>query len=152
MWREWNFNVNAPQADLVSEEPPKEEKEDLISAEQGSHSTGDVNISCLTYSQIQVKWPVYESWEELRLTTRTRWEMRLNHFWCSESILLELIPQRKRGWGASKSRDDSVSISSNSLKDIVPDIAPLMDNTDPFNEREEGNSVDLKSEVTETYF
>ena len=64
----------------------------------------------------------------------------------------ELIPQRKRGWGASKSRDDSVSISSNSLKDIVPDIAPLMDNTDPFNEREEGNSVDLKSEVTETYF
>ena len=70
----------------------------------------------------------------------------------SESILLELIPQRKRGWGASKSRDDSVSISSNSLKDIVPDIAPLMDNTDPFNEREEGNSVDLKSEVTETYF
>ena len=48
------------------------------------------------------------------------------------------IPQRKRGWGASKSRDDSVSISSNSLKDIVPDIAPLMDNTDPFTEREEG--------------
>ena len=64
--------------------------------------------------------------------------MKLNHFRCSKSILLELIPQRKRGWGASKSRDDSVSISSNSLKDIVPDIAPLMDNTDPFNEREEG--------------
>lgn len=54
--------------------------------------------------------------------------------------------QRKRGWGASKSRDDSVSISSNSLKDIVPDIAPLMDNTDPFTEREEGETNSIESD------
>ena len=32
------------QADLVSEEPPKEEKEELISAEPGSHSNNDVKI------------------------------------------------------------------------------------------------------------
>merc|ERR1711915_129738 len=37
---------------------------------------------------------------------------------------------RKRGWGASKgssSSVNSVSISSNSLKDLVPDIKPLLD-------------------------
>jgi len=94
------------QADLVSEEPPKEEKEDLISAEPGQVTS----LRKLGGSKIDNK------------------------------------DQRKRGWGASKSRDDSVSISSNSLKDIVPDIAPLMDNTDPFNEREEGETNSIESD------
>jgi len=94
------------QADLVSEEPPKEEKEDLISAEPGQVTS-------------------------LRKLGGSKTDNK---------------DQRKRGWGASKSRDDSVSISSNSLKDIVPDIAPLMDNTDPFNEREEGETNSIESD------
>lgn len=40
---------------------------------------------------------------------------------------------RKRGWGASKPAADttSVSISSESLRDVVPDPAPLLDTADP---------------------
>jgi len=61
----------------------------------------------------------------------------------------EAKDQRKRGWGASKSRDDSgsaVSISSNSLKDIVPDIAPLMDSKDPLVEHDEGETNSIESD------
>merc|ERR1719433_965025 len=94
------------QDDLVSEEPPIEEKEDLISAEPGQVTS-------------------------LRKLGGSKTESK---------------DQRKRGWGASKSRDDSVSISSNSLKDIVPDIAPLMDNSDPFNDREEGETNSIESD------
>jgi len=97
------------QADLVSEEPPKEEKEDLISAEPGQVTS----LRKLGGSKADTK------------------------------------DQRKRGWGASKSRDDSastVSISSNSLKDIVPDIAPLMDSTEPIMEQEEGETNSIESD------
>ena len=62
---------------------------------------------------------------------------------------MTLFLQRKRGWGASKSRDDSVStvsISSNSLKDIVPGIAPLMDSSDPIIEQEEGETNSIESD------
>ena len=66
---------------------------------------------------------------------------------CSDSLLLNTLQQRKRGWG--QSRNDSVSavsISSNSLKDIVPDIAPLMDSADPIADREEGETNSIESD------
>merc|ERR1712029_766459 len=53
--------------------------------------------------------------------------------------------ERKRGWGSSKVTN-GVSISSDSLKDIVPDIKPLMSNTEAVIETEEGETVSVESD------
>jgi len=56
---------------------------------------------------------------------------------------------RKRGWGASKVTNGGsapVSISSDSLKDIVPDLKPLMDSTEAVMEPEEGETVSVESD------
>jgi len=57
---------------------------------------------------------------------------------------------RKRGWGATKgssSSVNSVSISSNSLKDLVPDIKPLLDTEAILEEEIEECSVDSDADV-----
>jgi len=57
---------------------------------------------------------------------------------------------RKRGWGASKgstSSANSVTISSNSLKDLVPDIKPLLDTETTIEEEVEECSVDSDADI-----
>merc|ERR1712029_32506 len=59
---------------------------------------------------------------------------------------------RKRGWGASKVTNGGaapVSISSDSLKDIVPDLKPLLDTTEPAISDDQGEiqSVDSDPDV-----
>jgi len=57
---------------------------------------------------------------------------------------------RKRGWGASKGSTasaNSVTISSNSLKDLVPDIKPLLDTEATIEEEVEECSVDSDADV-----
>jgi len=57
---------------------------------------------------------------------------------------------RKRGWGASKgstSSANSVTISSNSLKDLVPDIKPLLDTEATIEEEVEECSVDSDADI-----
>jgi len=59
---------------------------------------------------------------------------------------------RKRGWGSSKVTNGGaapVSISSDSLKDIVPDLKPLLDTTEPAISDEQGEiqSVDSDPDV-----
>jgi len=57
---------------------------------------------------------------------------------------------RKRGWGASKSSTasaNSVTISSNSLKDLVPDIKPLLDTEATIEEEVEECSVDSDADI-----
>jgi len=61
-----------------------------------------------------------------------------------------LDASRKRGWGASKGATTSantVSISSNSLKDLVPDIKPLMDTEATIEEEVEVGSVDSDADI-----
>merc|ERR1719184_194255 len=57
---------------------------------------------------------------------------------------------RKRGWGASKGSTasaNSVTISSNSLKDLVPDIKPLLDTEAAIEEEVEECSVDSDADI-----
>jgi len=61
-----------------------------------------------------------------------------------------LDASRKRGWGASKGSTasaNSVSISSNSLKDLVPDIKPLLDTEATIEEEVEEGSVDSDADI-----
>ena len=60
---------------------------------------------------------------------------------------------RKRGWGDSKGSTASantVSISSNSLKDLVPDIKPLLDTEATIEEEIEEGSVDSDTDIAGT--
>jgi len=57
---------------------------------------------------------------------------------------------RKRGWGATKTStasNNSLTISSNSLKDLVPDIKPLLDKETVIEEEVEECSVDSDADV-----
>jgi len=61
-----------------------------------------------------------------------------------------LDTSRKRGWGASRGSTasaNSVTISSNSLKDLVPDIKPLLDTEATIEEEVEECSVDSDADI-----
>ena len=57
-----------------------------------------------------------------------------------------LVEERRRGWGTSKvANGGSVTISSDSLKDIVPDIKPILENEEPIMETAEGEIASVGS-------